>query len=279
MKPASSPRSITRKPTATALPDPWAGLRDLTDARIALGRAGTSYRTETLLNFRLAHAAARDAVHALLDVPRLAADLSAAGITSLEVGTQAADKHAFIANPGLGRSLARESEGPLRRIAEDERRNESGKETFTRPYIFDLVIIVSGGHSALAAQSHAAAVIIPLQQALRAHGWRIAPVIIASLARVKIQDEIAPLLGAEIGLILLGERPGLDSTDSLGAYFTYHPRPECRDADRNCVSNIRPEGIPPVAAAAKLAFLLTQSRTLALSGTALKDSDIQAIDK
>jgi len=176
----------------------------------------------------------------------------------------------------LGRSLASESAERLHRIAEEEHHHDETPAEASRPHAFDLVIIISGGHSALAAQSHGAAVIIPLYQSLCAQGWHLAPILIAPLARVKIQDEIAPIIGAETGLVLLGERPGLDSIDSLGAYFTYHPRPECRDADRNCVSNIRPNGIPPVAAAAKLVLLLTQSRALAISGTALKDNGTSA---
>ena len=142
----------------------------------------------------------------------------------------------------------------------------------------DLVIIISDGLAAAAAERHAAATVLPLILELRAAGWNIAPVFLIPLGRVKVQDEIGSALNARFSLMLLGERPGLGTPDSLGAYFTANPSAACTDADRNCVSNIRPEGLPPAEAAVKLAWLLKESRRLGLSGVNLKDNQSGAVE-
>jgi len=254
---------MNKKPASLTVlentPDPWHRLRTYTDARIALGRTGGSLRTESLLDFRMAHARARDAVYAPFDAEAFAKELSASGIKTVMLSSKAPTREDYLANPSLGRSLSRQSH----RILEET-------EILPQP---DLAIIVSDGLSANAAQRHAAATIVPLARRLADAGWTLGPVFVVPLARVKIQDEIGVRIHAKITLMLLGERPGLDSPDSLGAYFTYAPSSGSTDADRNCVSNIRPEGLPPDAAAETLFRLLTLSRRLAIGGVALKDNN------
>ena len=266
---AVTPTPDSSFPTPDSDADPWAALRRFTAARIALGRTGGSPRTATLLDFRLCHAQARDAVHAPFDAARLCDELSArlrdAGLASLFpsppcrlLTTAVSDRATFLARPDLGRRLSDASR-------EDVRANAAawGRR--------DLALLVSDGLSAQAAR-HAAATLIPLAARLAAAGWRFFPLFVVPFARVKLQDELGELLNARLTLMLLGERPGLDSPDSLGAYFTHTPRAACRDADRNCVSNIRPAGLPPADAAAKLADLLTRSVQLGTSGVTLKDT-------
>lgn len=249
--------------------DPWVALRRFTAARIALGRTGGSQRTASLLDFRLAHAQARDAVYAPFDTPSLAAELgdtlSKAGLSRTLPGppcsllhTAVSGRATYLAQPDLGRRLAEASRAELRALAPLWGRR-------------DLAVIVSDGLSAQAAHRHAGATVVPLLARLAAEGWTAYPIFIVPFGRVKLQDEIGEILGARHTLMVLGERPGLDSPDSLGAYFTHSPRAACRDADRNCVSNIRPEGLPPAAAALKLAHLLTLSARLGASGVSLKD--------
>jgi ethanolamine ammonia-lyase small subunit len=175
------------------------------------------------------------------------------------LATAAADRRSYLLRPDLGRMLDTSSRATLAALARN-----------TAPP--DLVVVVSDGLAATAAERHAASTVIALLAGLWECGWRIAPVFIVPLARVKLQDEIGVRLGARYALILLGERPGLGAPDSLGAYFTAAPAPERTDADRNCVSNIRPEGIPPAAAAAKLLWLLLESEQTGLSGVRLKDN-------
>lgn len=255
--PSSDPLS---PPAAPAVGDPWGHLRRFTSARIALGRTGGSQRTETVLDFRLAHARARDAVLSPFDSSALDAELTAAGLPTLTLTTGVIDRRAYLLRPDLGRRLDAASRETLAALA--------AAPTHVPP---DLVIIVSDGLAAQAAARHAAATVIPLAAALRAAGWRLGPVVVVPLARVKLQDEIGAAFGARYSLMLLGERPGLGTPDSLGAYFTAGPGPDRTDADRNCVSNIRPEGLAPAQAAAKLACLLLESARTGRSGVALKD--------
>lgn len=238
------------------MPDPWEPLRANTAARIALGRAGGSLPTRALLDFRLAHALARDAVLAPFDATALAGELRALGEEVLCVDSAAASLAEFLRRPDLGRKLADSSRALLA----------------ARPAApCDLAVIVSNGLSSLAATRQAAPLLAALLPLARESGWKLGPLIVATHGRVALQDEIGELLGARLSLMLLGERPGLGAPDSLGAYFTYGPRAGRTDADRNCVSNIRAEGLPPAAAARKLFELLSQSLQLSLSGVALKD--------
>ena len=241
-------------------PDPWHTLRGFTRARIALGRTGHGLPTDALLAFELAHAKARDAVHHPLDIGALRSALAGEGFATLDAHSAAPDRAHYLRRPDLGRQLAGESRTAL------EQANTNGAE---------LVFVVADGLSAFAAANHA----VPLLVAARAklEGWRIGPIVIARQARVALGDEIGTALGATFVAVLIGERPGLSSPDSLGIYLTYAPRVGRTDAERNCISNVRPEGLGYAQAAHKLHYLLTQARHLSLTGVALKD-DSEALD-
>jgi ethanolamine ammonia-lyase small subunit len=238
--------------------DSWHGLSRLTPARIALGRAGGSQRTEAALDFRFSHARARDAVWRDFHPEELAARFRLSGLESRLLSTAAASRSSYLMRPDLGRKLAPESRLSL-----------AGEAAGWGAR--DLAVIVSDGLSALAAERHALPTLEFLTAQLLSAGWTLFPVFIVPFGRVKLQDEVGEILGARHSLMLLGERPGLGSPDSLGAYFTYQPRSGRTDADRNCVSNIRPGGILPADAARKLAQLLDDSRRLCLGGISLKD--------
>ncbi len=247
-------------------------LRALTPARVGLGRTGVSQQTRDLLDFQLAHARARGAVHARLESAPLAATLGGilveagpAGSTLFDSGpvgsgsrrvlrlhSAARDRTEYLQRPDLGRKLDEPSRASL-----------AGAN-------FELALIVADGLSALAVERHVA----PLFKELlpRLEGWRLAPVCIVEQGRVAIGDEIGQALGAQISVVLIGERPGLSSPDSLGAYITWAPEPGRTDAERNCVSNIRAEGLSYRQAAEQIHFYLTESRRLRLSGVKLKES-------
>ena len=239
--------------------DPWVHLRSHTSARIALGRTGGSQLTSALLAFAQDHALARDAVHAPFDDAALAAvlqPLDSARVLRLE--SAAPDRATFLRRPDLGRRLSAASVALL------------PVQSLHAPPL-DLVVTVSDGLSALAAERQAPRLLQALWPRLRAAGLALAPLCIVRQARVALHDEIGWHFRARLSLMLLGERPGLGTPDSLGAYFTFGPRPGRTDAERNCLSNIRPGGLPPEAAAEKLAALMLASLRLGLSGTALKD--------
>lgn len=235
--------------------DLWSGLRRLTAARIGLARSGASLATGPLLDFQLAHARARDAVHAELDIERIAADLAGHGLPVVTLASAAADKQTYLMRPDLGRKLGRDAEAAL------------------KPYAgrYDAVFAISDGLSALAAQMHAAPVLAATLPGLVADGWRIAPLVIVRHGRVGVGDAVAALLGADCVAMLIGERPGLSAPDSLGAYMTWQPGAPTTDADRNCISNIRPDGIAYDDAAFKLTHLMRAARKRRLSGVRLKD--------
>lgn len=249
--------SLPKNPSPSTQRDAWSGLASLTSARIALGRAGGSVRTETLLQFRLDHARARDAVGKTFELDALETQLHQSGCETARLTTGARSHTLFLQRPDLGRTLSEESRKCLAQNAAWHGR--------------DLAIIVSDGLSALATERHAAPTLATLLPLLTQAGWSLCPIFIVPFARVKLQDEIGALLEVHHTLALLGERPGLGSPDSLGAYFTYQPGPGKTDADRNCVSNIRPQGLPPNEAGAKLARLLIQSAKQGRSGISLKE--------
>jgi ethanolamine ammonia-lyase small subunit len=238
-------------------PDSWTRLRDFTAARIALGRAGGSQPTGPLLDFRLAHARARDAVLAVFEPQELAGTLREMGCDPVVLDSCAPDRATYLQRPDFGRRLSNDARETLSALA-----RQPGP---------DLVIMVSDGLSSLAAMEQSTPLLQALLPRLEADGWRLAPLFIVRHARVAIQDEVGGILSAGLSLILLGERPGLGSPDSLGAYFTHRPMPGKTDAARNCVSNIRAQGLPPEMAARKLHALLTASRRQGLSGVGLKD--------
>jgi ethanolamine ammonia-lyase small subunit len=244
----------TPKPTAGDA-GLWAELRRLTAARIGLARSGASLATGPLLDFKLAHARARDAVHEPLDVPRLLAALGQLGLPVIEVASAAEDRQHYLMRPDLGRRLAAG--------AEDRLAPHAGRH--------DVAFVVADGLSARAVQMHAEPVLAGVLPALRAEGWRIAPLVVVRHGRVAIGDTIAALLRADCVTMLIGERPGLSAPDSMGAYLTWQPNAQTTDADRNCISNIRPDGIGYADAAFKLAHMLRAMRARRLSGLQLKD--------
>jgi ethanolamine ammonia-lyase small subunit len=236
--------------------NPWSALRQFTNARIALGRAGNSLPTEPLLAFNLSHAQARDAVHQPLDAESLHQQLRALGFTTLDVHSAAPDRQHYLRRPDLGR-----------RLADDSREALALEQAAIEPP--DVLFVIADGLSAFAASKQA----IPLLQAVcsKLADWKIGPVVVARQARVALGDEIGELLGTKLVVMLIGERPGLSSPDSLGIYLTYAPKVGCSDAQRNCISNVRPEGLSYAAAAHKLHYLLTHARRLSLTGVGLKD--------
>ena len=228
-------------------PARWTDLRRFTPARVALGRAGNGLPTAAHLEFQAAHAAARAAVHASLDTTALRNELNAAGLPSIAVRSQAPDRRAYLLRPDLGRRLQDRSVIPSMPGA--------------------MLFVVCDGLSAVAAQRHA----VPLLRLAVPALADVAPVVIVEQGRVAIGDDIGQAMGAEAVAVLIGERPGLSAADSLGIYLTWHPRRGRTDAERNCISNIRPEGLPPDAAAAKLLWLIGAMRRLRLTGIGLKD--------
>lgn len=239
-----------------AAADPWEHLRRHTAARIALGRAGASLPTDEWLRFGVAHALARDAVHAPFDAAALAARFAAHAFDALPVESAAPDRATFLRRPDLGRRL---SPHDAARLAD-----RTGAAC-------DLAVVVGDGLSAVAAERHALPLLLELRPRLEAAGLAIGPVAVARQCRVALGDEAGAALKARAVLVLLGERPGLSSPDSLGAYLSWAPVPGLADSQRNCVSNIRPEGLGVGEAARRLAWLLAAARRLGATGVALKD--------
>ncbi|WP_180124776.1 ethanolamine ammonia-lyase subunit EutC [Rhodoferax sp. BLA1] len=254
------------KPPVTA--NPWAALRQFTDARIALGRAGVSLPTTAHLDFQLAHAQARDAVHLALDTSTLAQTLDAAlpnPVAPCQVLHSAAtDRQHYLQRPDLGRRLDAASRESLTALP-----LPASVSPAERPY--DLAVVVVDGLSALAISQNAAPFLTQLFERLVPQQLTIAPVCLVEQGRVAIGDEVAELLGAQAVLVLIGERPGLSSPDSMGLYLTWQPLVGLTDASRNCISNVRPAGLSYAEAVHKLVYLLTQARHRQLSGVDLKD--------
>jgi ethanolamine ammonia-lyase small subunit len=227
-------------------------LRDFTPARVDLGRTGHSLPTSELLDFQLAHARARDAVHLPLDMPSLVVELKQKNIPCVTLASEAHDRSTYLHRPDLGRRLNAESRERLAPLKSD----------------YEAAFIIADGLSALAVHRHA----VPLLDLVLSNlEWNIAPVMIVEQGRVAIGDEIGELLGVKLTVVLIGERPGLSSPDSLGIYLTWQPRPGRTDGERNCVSNIRAEGLSYEIAAHRLLFLMNESRRLKLSGVQLKE--------
>ena len=233
--------------------DPWSRLRRFTPARIAQGRAGSSLPTAAWLSFAADHADARDAVYAELDVAAFAAAAAPLGLPVLPLRTAAADRATYLQRPDLGRTLDPASAAAVRTAAGS----------------FDVALIVADGLSATAITRHGVDVLTALIPRLA--GLSLAPLTIVSQARVGVMDEIGAGLGARAAVVLIGERPGLAVPDSVGAYLTFAPRVGNTDASRNCVSNIRPAGLPPPAGADAIAWLLRAALARQLSGVGLKD--------
>ena len=265
--------SPTKRPGAV-IPAGWADLRRHTDARIALGRAGHSLPTAPHLAFQLAHAQARDAVHLPFDAAGVSASLQALGLETLVLHSAAGDRATYLQRPDLGRRLDEPSRERL--LQWRAPRSAAGAETG-----FDLAFVVADGLSAQAVHAQAVpllAATLALLAADRAQTWQIAPVAVVGQARVAVGDEVGLALTARCVVVLIGERPGLSSPDSLGLYLTWQPRPGLVDANRNCISNVRPAGLAVDAAAVKLVQMLAAARTRQVTGVTLKDElDEQAL--
>ncbi len=239
--------------------DAWAQLRHLTPARIALGRVGISLPTAAHLDFQLAHAQARDAVHLAFDPAPLQAALEQRGRTSMLLHSAAADRHVYLQRPDLGRRLAADAATQLRGL------------TAVHGGGHDVAVVVADGLSALAVHRNAPQMLEHIDRLAAHEGWSLAPVVLIAQGRVAIGDEVGELLKARAVIVLIGERPGLSSPDSLGLYLTYTPRLGLTDAARNCISNIRAEGLSYAEATHKLAYLLREAFRRKLSGVQLKD--------
>lgn len=244
-----------------ARPDPWQTLRALTPARIALGRAGAALPTSEVLRFGVAHAQARDAVHEALDCDQIAHDLKPLSLAPIRVHSLAPDRATFLLRPDLGRRLRPADAANLKAQA--------------RPG--GLCLVLADGLSARAVQAHAPPL---LAEFLRRAAGRFVPLttVVAEQARVALGDDIGQSLGSDIVAVLIGERPGLSSPDSLGIYLTFAPRVGRTDAERNCLSNIRPEGMAPAEAARRLAWLIDEAQRLQITGVTLKDDSDAAIE-
>jgi ethanolamine ammonia-lyase small subunit len=228
---------------------------------VSLPTTGNSIATTEVLNFQLAHARARDAVHALLDLPAFAlrlevelSILSEASIPVVQLRTNALDRVSYLRRPDLGRTLDLDSVAKLQQTA------------------CDLAITIADGLSALAVERNVIPLLAHLVPKLLAGGWSIAPIALVQQGRVAIGDPVGFHLGARLSLVLIGERPGLSSADSLGAYLTWNPRPERTDADRNCLSNIRDGGLSAGSASDRLFWYLQAARARQITGTSLKEA-------
>lgn len=244
--------------------DPWYGLRTHTPARIALGRTGNSLPTNEVLTFGMAHAQARDAVLRPLATSALQTQLTENGYRVLRAQSQAVDRHTYLLRPDKGRQLLDTS---LHILSAEAAAPE-------------FVIVIADGLSAVAVERHA----LPLLNQLRDHiaaDWPRTPIVIAEQARVALGDPIGMALRARAVVVMIGERPGLSSPDSLGIYLTWGPQPGRMDSERNCISNVRPEGLDYASAAYKLGYLLRAATRMQLSGVMLKDEsglEPEAID-
>lgn len=246
--------------------NPWELLRDYTDARIGLGRSGVSIPTSHSLEFQLAHAQAQDAVHLPLDVEHILEQINNNNLNSetylpILLHSQAINRTVYLQRPDLGRKLNSDSAETLKKI------------NLNKDEPFDLSIVIVDGLSSLAIKENAVNFIERLLSALTndTQKWKIAPFTIVQQGRVAVGDEVGELLKAKISLVLIGERPGLSSPDSLGLYLTWNPKSGLTDASRNCISNVRSEGLSYEEAVKKTMYLLKESRRLELSGVNLKD--------
>ncbi|WP_145579847.1 ethanolamine ammonia-lyase subunit EutC [Yersinia vastinensis] len=236
--------------------NPWAGLRQFTAARIALGRTGASLPTSELLKFGLAHAQARDAVHQPFLSEDLASQLAGLGLTTITVNSAAPERSTYLCRPDLGRQLSQPSREQLCAWPDKQA---------------DVLLVIGDGLSSKAVHRQAIPLVEALLPYLQTLGLSLAPVVLAHQSRVALGDDAGECLQAKAVVILIGERPGLSSPDSLGVYMTWGPNTQRLESERNCISNIRPEGLDYPQAAFRLAWLLEQSFQRRLSGVQLKD--------
>ncbi|RZJ22974.1 ethanolamine ammonia-lyase subunit EutC [Acinetobacter sp. UBA3106] len=237
----------------------WEQLKQFTDARIALGRAGCSQPTQPSLQFQLAHAQAKDAVLKMLDVESLKAQLKKLNNDILYISSCAVDKDSYLKRPDLGRVLSASSRTLLQQYQQQHQTE------------YDVLIVAGDGLSARAIEVNAGHFVEQLAQACLNEGWSVAPLVIATGSRVALGDEVAEILKAKMLVMLIGERPGLSSPDSMGIYYTWNAYQGCPDAKRNCISNVRPAGLSDLVAIQRLIALMRKSRQLQFSGVHLKD--------
>lgn len=235
--------------------NPWGALRRHTPARIALGRVGGSLPTQAHLDFQLAHARARDAVLLPLDFTAFSDRLSQQGFASLQLSSAVTDRQQYLQRPDLGRIL-----------------DEASAERLTRHHAaYDVAFVIVDGLSSLAVDRNAIPMLAAFQPYLEQARWRVAPLCLVNNGRVAVGDPIAHHLGARMVVVLIGERPGLSSPDSLGIYFTYNPHPGMLDSERNCLSNVRDGGMPYSEAAMRLDYLIREACRRQISGVDIKD--------
>lgn len=255
------------EPDAIVTRNPWQRLGQFTDARIGLGRAGISLPTHRSLEFQLAHARAQDAVHLPLDIPQLIDDLNQLaalkGAPRIQrLHSRAEDRTTYLQRPDYGRRLEDGSRDQLCDLKAEPA---------------DLAIVIVDGLSSLAVQNNAAPFIASLLETLAQDGpdaWSLAPLCVVEQGRVAVGDEVGELLNARAVLVMVGERPGLSSPDSLGLYLTWQPHVGLSDASRNCISNVRPAGLEFGLASQRLYYLLREARKLGLTGVGLKDRSV-----
>ncbi|MFI8143820.1 ethanolamine ammonia-lyase subunit EutC [Acinetobacter sp. ABJ_C5_2] len=238
--------------------DQWEKLKQFTDARIALGRAGCSIPTQALLEFQLSHAQAKDAVYQDMDVSYLSEQLAQRQLQSLHVHSNAPNKEIYLKRPDLGRQLSDQSKGLIKKYAEDPQR-------------YDVCIVVGDGLSARAIEANAIPFITTLSEQVQQENWTLAPIALATGSRVALGDEVAEIFKAPMLVMLIGERPGLSSPDSMGIYYTWNAYSGCLDAKRNCISNVRSAGLSIPVAVQRLMALMKKSKQLGFSGVNLKD--------
>ena len=236
--------------------DPWAAFSRHTPARIALGRTGASLPTDEVLRFALAHAQARDAVHTPFDADGVAVEVESLGFATLRVSSAAPARDIYLRRPDLGRRLSDESRARLEAVVGGP---------------VDLALVVADGLSSAAIHAQTKPFLAAFKPFIAQQGWSLAPVVIASGARVALGDEVGALLKARACVLLVGERPGLSSPDSLGLYLTFDPQVGRSDAERNCISNVRPDGLSFEAAAFKLAWHIREALRRRITGVDLKD--------
>lgn len=263
-EPANDANAYVIEDESYLIEDSWRKLAGITPARIALGRAGTGLPTREVLRFALAHAQARDAVHTPFESAQTAQEIVALGFETVEITSAAPARDAYLRRPDLGRRLSDESRALLR-------------ERVGGPV--DLAIVVADGLSSTAIHAQAVPFLTEFKARIAEAGWSVGPVAVASQARVALGDEVGELMQASTVVVLIGERPGLSSPDSLGLYLTFAPRVGRSDAERNCISNVRGEGLSHAHAAFKLAWLLKEALARRLTGVSLKDeSDLLLVE-
>lgn len=256
---------MTKDNRSVVAGDPWSKLRQYTPARIALGHAGTSLPTKPHLEFELAHARARDAVHHPLDIPALEEKLRSCGHDPVPLRSRADSRPVYLQRPDKGRRLKEDSVKTLKSLPKPK-----------TPY--DVVFVICDGLSALAIEENVIKFLDAMLPSLADDQWHIAPLCVVKEARVAIGDEIGEILAAKMAVVLIGERPGLSSPDSMGIYMTLNPRTGLTDESRNCISNVRPAGLSYEHASYKLNYLMTEARRRGLSGVKLKD-DAEALPR